>query len=109
MPYRFGLKRPQEVVSLLEVGTNGLDLVDEVFDASDSDLAESGFDDPVVGEWDSLFVDLAVPSRVDELSDDGVAGDTVGDVRLDHSEHVHDWLVGSKEHGVVELSESQEL
>lgn len=43
------LEGPQEVGSLLEVGTNGEDLVDEILNGDDAELAELGLNDRVVG------------------------------------------------------------
>ena len=56
------LEWPQEVVGFLEVGTDSIDLVDQVFNANDSGLAQNLFDDGVAGEWDSLLVDLTISS-----------------------------------------------
>lgn len=52
---------------LLEVGSSREDLVDEVLDGEDVELAKSLLDDLVVGERNALLVDLAVAALVDEL------------------------------------------
>lgn len=103
------LERPEEVVGLLEVGTAGDDLVDEVLHAVNTLGAELTSDDAVVAEGDSGSVDLTVTTLVDELGDGGTAGETIGDERLDHSDHVPGGLVELDEDGVVDLSKSEEL
>ena len=54
---------------MLEVGAHSVDLVDEIFHADDTVLAEVLLDDGVVGEGDALLVDLAVSALVDQLTD----------------------------------------
>ena len=63
------LKRPQAVVRLLEVGAGGEDLVDEIFDREDVVLAKCLLDDLIVRERDTLLIDFAVATLVDELTD----------------------------------------
>ena len=43
--------------------------MDEILDTQDVVLAQCRLDDAVVGEWDSLLVDLAIPAFVDQLTD----------------------------------------
>jgi hypothetical protein len=43
------LEGPEEVGGLLEVGSNGEDLVDQVLNGDDSELSELGLNDGVVG------------------------------------------------------------
>ena len=67
----------QHATHLLEVGAGGEDLVDEVFDGEDVVLAKGLLNDLVVGEGDSLLVDLAVTALVNQLADGlevGLAG-----------------------------------
>lgn len=58
---------PEEVVSLLEVGSEGDNLVDKVFNADETVLSEGGFNDTVVSKRNSLTVDLTVASLVNKL------------------------------------------
>lgn len=74
------LEWPQEVVSLLEVWTDGDDFVDQVIDGQDTELTQVGFDDSVVRQSNSLLVDLTVTSLVDQLSNSGVRWVTVSNV-----------------------------
>lgn len=91
------------------MSTDGDDLVDQVFNAGNAVLAEDAFNNRVVGQGDSRSVDLSVTSLVDKLSDQALAGVTVGNVGLNSSDHVHGGLVESNENSVVELSQSEEL
>ena len=52
------LESPQEVVGALEVGADGVDLVDQVLDGLEADVADVLLDDGVVVEGDALAIDL---------------------------------------------------
>ena len=106
---RAELEWPQEVVGLLEAGSAGHDLVDQVLHAVDTVVAELASNDAVVRERDSRVVDFTVSSLVDELGNSGSRWVAVGDEWLNHLDHVPGGLVQSDKDGVVELSESQEL
>lgn len=58
---------PEEVVSLLEVGSEGDNLVDKVLNADESVLSEGVFNNTVISKRDSLSVDLTISSLVNEL------------------------------------------
>ena len=103
------LEWPQEVGGLLEVGSNGVDLVDEILHADDAVLAEVGLDDGVVGESNALLVDLSVSALVDELADGLEVGVTVGDPWLDDLEHLESGLGQADENTVVDLEKTEEL
>ena len=83
--------------------------MDEVLNAVDTLAGELTGNDRVVGEGESLLVDLTVTSLVDELGDGGSGRETVSDERLDNTDHVPGGLVELDEDGVVELSQSKEL
>lgn len=103
------LERPQEVVRLLEVGTDSVDLVDQILNADDTVLAEVLLDDLVVGEGNALLVDLAVAALVDELADRLEVGVTVSDVRVDDGQHLRSGLVQADENTVVDLEQAEQL
>ena len=100
------LKRPQEVTSLLEVWSDGKDLVDEVLHAYDPILAQVGLDEGVVRQRDSLLVDLSVAPLVDQFSSRFEIRIAICDVRLDHLEHLQRGLGKSNEDTVVDLKEA---
>jgi hypothetical protein len=60
----------------------------------------------VVGDWDSLTVDLCVSSLVDEFSDSFKVDFTVGDVWADEVEHLLSSLGNSDKDTVVDLQKS---
>lgn len=103
------LEGPQEVGGLLEVGANGVDLVDEVLDADDAVLAEVLLDELVVGDGQTLLVDLAVAALVDELTDGLQVGVAVGDEGLDDLQHLGGGLGEADEDTIVDLEETEEL
>eukprot|EP00965_Chrysotila_dentata_P008667 281736-Pleurochrysis_carterae.AAC.2 len=63
----------------------------------------------VVGERDSLAVDLSVPTLVDEVPYGLQVGVTVHDVGVDLNEHIHGGLVDAHEDAVVDLQQPQHL
>lgn len=103
------LEGPEEVGGLLEVGADGVDLVDQVFHADDAVLAEVLLNDGVVGKGDALLVDLGVTALVDKLADGLQVGVTVGDERLDDLEHLRGGLGQTDEDTVVDLKKTEEL
>lgn len=103
------LEGPQEVGGLLEVGANGVDLVDEVLNADDAVLAEVLLDDLVVGERETLLVDLSVAALVDKLADGLQVGVAVGNEGLDDLEHLNGGLCELDEDAVVDLEKTEEL
>lgn len=62
------LEGPQEVRSLLEVGTDSVDLVNKVFHANDPIFAQILLNDLVVCNGDTLLVDLPVTALVNQLT-----------------------------------------
>lgn len=103
------LEGPEEVVGGLEVGSDGVDLVDEIFNADDSLGSEDLLDDGVIGNGDTLSFDLSVSTLVDELLHGLERRGTIGDVRLDETEHVEGGLVELDEDTVVDLTETEKL
>lgn len=91
------------------MGTGGRDLVNEVLDRDDAELAKGLLDDLVGREGNALLVDLAVPTLVDELADGLEVGLTVGDVGLNAEEHLGGRLGDLDEDTVVDLEETEEL
>jgi hypothetical protein len=103
------LEGPEEVGGLLEVGADGVDLVDQVLHADNAVLGEVLLDDGVVGEGNALLVDLGVSALVDELADGLQVGVTVGDEGLDDLEHLRGGLGQADEDTVVDLEKTEEL
>ncbi len=55
---RVELKGPEEVGGVLEVGPHREDLMDEILDADDVELAQALLDDVVGGDWGPVSVHL---------------------------------------------------
>lgn len=103
------LEWPQEVASLLEVGSDGEDLVDQVLHTDDSVLAQVVLDESVVSQRDALLLDLAVSALVDQFTDGLQVGVSIGDIGLDHLEHFQRSFCQANKDTVVDLKESEEL
>lgn len=103
------LEWPQEVASLLEVGANGINLVDQIFHADNTKFAKVVLNDLVVGETNTLLVDLAVSTLVDKLTDSLQARITVGNVGVDDGKHLSGGLGEANEDTVVDLDEAEKL
>ena len=67
---------------LLEGGSDGHDLVDEILDADDAVLAQALLDQVVGGDGRALAVDLDEPALVDQLAHGLQVGRAPGDVGL---------------------------
>ena len=103
------LEWPQEVAHLLEVGTDSEDLVNHVFHTDNTKLAKVLLDQLVVGERNSLLVDLAISTLVDELTDGLQVGVAIGDVGVDDCKHLLCGFGEFDEDTIVDLKESEEL
>lgn len=103
------LERPEEVGALLEVRADGVNLVDQIFNANDTLVAEHLLDHGVVRERDALLVHLTVATLVDELSNALQVRVTEHDVRLNLAKLVESRLVRLQEDAVVDLAEAKEL
>lgn len=94
---------------MLEVGTDCVNLVDEILDADDAVLAKVLLDDGVVGKRQALLVDLAISTLVDELADRLEVGVSVGDKGLDDAQHLDGGLGQTDEDTIVDLEQTEEL
>jgi len=103
------LEGPEEVVGLLELGSDRVDLVDEVINALDSLNVEAVLDHDVLADRDALLVDLSESALEDELLDGLEGRVAVGNIRLNEAEHTDGGVVKLDEGTVVELAEAEEL
>jgi len=102
------LEVPQEVVGDLEVGADGEDLMDQVLDTDDAELAESLLDD-LVGESASPSLQLSISALVDEFADRFEVGITPSDVRIGDTQHAQRRLVQLDKRRVVDLTQTEKL
>ena len=63
------LEWPQEVARLLEIHADGDDLMNQIFHADDAEFAEMFLDYLIVGQGDSLTVDLSISALIDQVTD----------------------------------------
>lgn len=103
------MERPQEVVGFLEVLSESVNFVDQVFNALDSEFSQAFFDNLVRAKGNSLSVKFSVSSFVDHVFDGFSGGESVGDPGFDHSQHVHGGLVILDENSGSDLGESEKL
>lgn len=104
------LEWPKEVAGLLEVGADGVDLVDQVLHADNAVRAEVLLDDGIVGERDALLLaGLGVSTLVDELAYALEVRVAVGDEWLDDLQHLHGSLGQADEDAIVDLQQAEEL
>jgi len=103
------LERPQKVVGLLEVGSDGVNLMNQILNTLDSVLAQGIGDDCVVSQWDTGAVDFSVAALVDQVAHGLEVGLAVGDVRLHDLEHLLGGLGEFDEDTIVDLQETEEL
>jgi hypothetical protein len=87
----------------------GVNFIDQIFNADDSEFSEGSLDDLIGSKRDSLLVDLSVSSLVDHFRDGGSSGESESDKRLDLLDHVEGGSVDSDKGGVVDLSKSEQL
>merc|ERR1719232_1490944 len=103
------LEGPQKVGGVLEVGPDGDDLVDEVLDADNAELAQLLLDDVVGGDGRPVAVHLNEPTLVDQLAHRLQVGGSSSDEGLANPQHVDGGLVQLDEDTVVDLPQPEEL
>ncbi len=103
------LERPEESVHFLEMGTNGVNLVDDILGAVDAQMTEILRNQTVVGQGDSGSVDLEISSLVHELAHSGQRRVSESNIWSDSSEHLGNWTIDLQENTIMELLQSEEL
>jgi len=73
---------PQEVVGAFEIGSNGEDLVDQILDGLETNVADILLNNSIVVQSNALTIDLTVTALVDKLADGLEVGVTPGNVWL---------------------------
>merc|ERR1712156_610253 len=103
------LEGPQEVGRVLEVGTDGENLMDKILHTDDAKLAKSSLDQVVRGDGSAVAIDLDETTLVHQFAHRLEVGSSPGDVRLTDAEHVDGSLVQLDEHAVVDLPQTEQL
>jgi hypothetical protein len=103
------LEWPEEVGGLLEVWTDGEDLVDQILHADDSVFAKASLNNGVVGKGNALLLDLSVSALVDELTNSLEVRVSVGDPWLNNLQHLKGSLSHANKDTIVDLEKTKEL
>ena len=103
------LEGPEEVGSLLEVGANGEDLVDQIFHAHNAIFSKIGLNESIVSESNTLLINLAISTLVDELSDRLEVGVSIGDPGLDNLQHLEGGLCQTDKDTIIDLEKTEKL
>lgn len=102
-------ERPQKVVGLFKVGSDGEDFVNQILDTLDAVFSQVVGDKGVVCQGNALSVDLSITAFVDEMADRLEVGLAICDVRLDDLKHLLRGLCEFDKDTVVDLDKSKEL
>jgi len=103
------LEWPQEIGRLLEVRANGENFVDQVFDANDILFAEILLNNGVVGDRQTLSLDLGISALVNQLTDSLQTRITPSDVRIGDTKHLDSSFVQLDKNTVVDLTQTKKL
>ena len=94
---------------MLEVWTDGEDLVDQILHTDDTVFAKAVLDDGVVGKSNALLIDLSISTLVDELTDSLEVWVSVGDPWLNDLQHLKSSLGHANKDTIVNLEKTEEL
>ena len=94
---------------MFEVGSNSVDLVDQIFNTSDSKTLKMSLDQPVVGERNTLASHFGKTTLVNKLTDALEVRISVGNVWFHTTNQLGSGFVETNEDSVVDLSQSEEL
>jgi len=100
---------PESTIDVSKVWSDGVDFVNDVFNANASVVSETSLNQFVVGDCDALLVDLEVSTLVDQFTDGLQVWSSVCDVWLDQFEHGQGCLGELEEDSVVDLTKTQQL
>jgi hypothetical protein len=103
------LEGPEEIGSLLEVGADSEDLVDQILHADNAILAEVGLNKSVVSESNALLVNFAITTLVDKLSDGFEVGVSISNPGLNNLQHLEGGFCQTDEDTIVDLKETEKL
>ena len=81
----------------------------QVLHTDDTEFAQVLLDDLVVGEGDTLLINLSISALVDEVTDGFHRGVSVSYVRLDDFKHLGSGFGEFDKDGVVNLEKTEEL
>jgi len=108
-PWWVQLEGPQKFVRTFEMLSDGVNLMDEIFNTDDPLVLELLLDETIVGDRDSLSSDLEEPAFVDEMLDSLQVRGSVSHVGFHQLQHLTDGTIQSNKNGIVDLSQTEEL
>jgi len=108
-PWRVKLEWPQKFVGVLEILSNSVDLVDEIFNTHNSLVVKSLLNERIVGDGNSLASDLQESTFVNEMLDSLQIWGSVSNVRFNQLQHLADGSVQSNKNSIVDLSQTKQL
>lgn len=79
---------PHGVVDFLEVGSAGEKFVNQIFNADASFLGQGRFNNLIVGDGDSGFINFHESSLVNQVFDGFEGRVTISNIRFDFFEHI---------------------
>lgn len=94
---------------LLEVGPNGEDLVDQIFNRDDTIFAKVLLNEFIIREGNPLAIDFPVSALIHQFANALEVRLTIRNPRLDDTEHFKGGLGEADKHTVVDLEETEEL
>lgn len=97
------LEGPKKIGSLLEIGADGVNLMDKILHTDKAVLAQIILDELIVGQGDALLIDLAVAALVDEVAHCLDRRESIRNVRLHHFEHFRRRFRQPHEYTIVDL------
>ena len=107
--WRRQFKGPQEVVCFFETFSNGIDLMNQILHADDSVFPKRSSSQCVVCQGNSLFVDFAITTLVDQFIYRLQIWVPPCNVWLHNSQHVNWCLVELHKGAIEDLLEAKEL
>jgi len=103
------LERPHILVDFLEVFSAGINLMNDIFNADDINLAEFACDGTITANRNPLTMNLETTSLVDQMPHSLEVRSSVGYIRLNKPQHFNCGRIEFDKSGVVNLSQSKEL
>jgi hypothetical protein len=94
---------------LLEVWTNSEDLVNQILHTDNAVFTKAVLDNGVIGESNTLLVNLSISALVDELTDGLEVWISVGDPRLNDLQHLKCSFGHANKDTIVDLEQTEEL
>lgn len=97
----------EEVVDLLELGTEVNNLIDNILNAFDSVFTKTLLDDLILNKRNSLSVEFSESSLIDKRLDGTLGWESISNIWLDMSKHIHRGFVILDKDSITDLGKSE--